>query len=408
MVTTAGGNPPSTVDEKLAAYQELCNRRESIADRLRKVEDEKASVSPRIYEKVRGDYEKELAKVADQIEPLKGALEQMRRTVDNELAALDDAIREKEDVIAEAEFRRRVGEYTEAEYTEATAEINRVLEMKRRERETIEERLRAFDRRRASRDPDGEVEAPPTAAPAPAPATPPAPEVPPAPAHEPAFAAEPAEPGEPTVYDIDPLPATPPADNADWLEPPSETASPGGVPAGSPSKNEGDDVSATVDEWFMNPASPADTKDPAGAVAEPATAVAEPVAPAPAEPETDEDPLAALSDAQKRDEAASVAEDTSGGMPGLVVQTGSHKGRTIPLLPMTMSIGREHDNNIELKDPDVARYHSRLVFENGGFSIEDLESSSGTFVNGEKAISAPLKHGDRIRLGSTELVYEIA
>ena len=109
MVTTAGGNPPSTVDEKLAAYQELCNRREAIADRLRKVEDEKASVSPRIYEKVRGDYEKELAVVADQIEPLKGALEELRRSVDDEMGALDDAIRQKEDVVAESEFRRRVG-----------------------------------------------------------------------------------------------------------------------------------------------------------------------------------------------------------------------------------------------------------------------------------------------------------
>jgi len=189
------------------------------------------------------------------------------------------------------------------------------------------------------------------------------------------------------------------------MESPSETATPAGGDAGSPSMNagEGDDVASAVDEWFMNPTSPDQVKAAAKQEPEPATAVADP-----ADADSDDDPLAALSEPGKSTEGDEAGQDTSGGMPGLVVQTGAHKGRTIPLLPMTMSIGREHDNNIELKDPDVARYHARLVYENGAFSIEDLESSSGTFVNGEKAISAPLKHGDRIRLGSTELVYEIA
>lgn len=397
MVTTAGGNTPSTVDEKLAAYQELCNRREAIAERLRKVDDEKASVSPRIYEKVRADYEKELAAVADEIEPLKDALEQMRRAVDDEMARLDEVIREHEEVIAEAEFRRRVGEYTDAQYNQATAEVNRELEARRRERETIEERLHAFDRRRATRDPEASPAAAPEAAPAPAPAAAEAP----APAPTPDVSDEPT--GAP-VYDIDPEPS--PA-SADWLETPSDAASGGGTPSVNQSDDD-DDVAAAVDEWFMNPTKSSDVK-PARAPAErkATTAVADPAAPSQdMDLDTDDDPLAALSEQPQGD--AGIAEDTGGGMPGLVVQTGAHKGRTIPLLPMTMSIGREHDNNIELKDPDVARYHARLVYENGGFSIEDLESSSGTFVNGEKAISAPLKHGDRIRLGSTELVYEIA
>ncbi|MCH7548094.1 MAG: FHA domain-containing protein [Candidatus Krumholzibacteriota bacterium] len=124
--------------------------------------------------------------------------------------------------------------------------------------------------------------------------------------------------------------------------------------------------------------------------------------------EDDEDPLSALADptTETRPPVNPGKKQDSSGYPLLHITTGGHEGRTIPLLPMTMSIGREHDNNIELKDPDVARYHARIVYERGRYSIEDLESSTGTLVNGEKTRQATLEPGDHIQIGSTMLVFD--
>lgn len=139
----------------------------------------------------------------------------------------------------------------------------------------------------------------------------------------------------------------------------------------------------------------------------------------------DDDPLAALSDpspsmespspvhfggevaaeAPKAQPRSSVAAPS---YPNLVIRSGPHAGKIVPLLPMTMNIGREHDNNIELKDPEVARYHARILYEGGRFHIEDLDSSSGTWVNGEGQKRRPLSEGDVIRIGETELVMEFA
>ena len=61
---------------------------------------------------------------------------------------------------------------------------------------------------------------------------------------------------------------------------------------------------------------------------------------------------------------------------------------------------------IELKDPDVGRYHARVLYDRGRFVLEDLESSNGTWLNGEKISEAALKNGDRIKIGETELAID--
>lgn len=132
------------------------------------------------------------------------------------------------------------------------------------------------------------------------------------------------------------------------------------------------------------------------------------------------DPLAALSDPAPTREAASApapqaepsgwarAAAVAPAYPSLVFRSGVNEGRIVPLLPMTMSIGREHDNNIELKDPEVARYHARIIYEEGRFVVEDLESSTGTWVNGQGQKRAPLTEGDVVRIGTTEMAFEFA
>ena len=67
-------------------------------------------------------------------------------------------------------------------------------------------------------------------------------------------------------------------------------------------------------------------------------------------------------------------------------------------------VGRSSDADISLKSSDLSRQHAKLKRQNGTFSIEDLDSTNGVFLNGTKIHAAQLYHGDIIQLG--DLVYE--
>jgi hypothetical protein len=127
----------------------------------------------------------------------------------------------------------------------------------------------------------------------------------------------------------------------------------------------------------------------------------------------DNDPLAAFTDpepsapsAQGQPSAAGRVAAPAAAYPNLTIRSGAHNGKIVPLLPITMSIGREHDNNVELKDPEVSRYHARIDYEDGRYYVEDLNSSTGTWVNGNRERRRALDEGDVIRIGGTELVFE--
>ena len=80
-------------------------------------------------------------------------------------------------------------------------------------------------------------------------------------------------------------------------------------------------------------------------------------------------------------------------------------GREFPVRPGVNAIGREGD--IALADGRVSRRHAQVVSENGVLAIEDLGSTNGTLVNGEKLepnTQRPLASGDKISLGGVELV----
>jgi hypothetical protein len=90
----------------------------------------------------------------------------------------------------------------------------------------------------------------------------------------------------------------------------------------------------------------------------------------------------------------------------IVVESGSEKGRVVPLRPTkTIEIGRE--GNLRLEDAALSRRHARIRFDGGSYVVEDAGSTWGTFVNGTKVKSHTLASGDRIRLGSHILVFTI-
>jgi pSer/pThr/pTyr-binding forkhead associated (FHA) protein len=83
-----------------------------------------------------------------------------------------------------------------------------------------------------------------------------------------------------------------------------------------------------------------------------------------------------------------------------VMRSGPTPGATFSLEGDQLTIGRDSSNGVSINDAEVSRKHARLTFQGGKYVIEDLGSTNGTFVNGQRlSSSAVLKSGDVVSLG---------
>jgi HD-GYP domain-containing protein (c-di-GMP phosphodiesterase class II)/pSer/pThr/pTyr-binding forkhead associated (FHA) protein len=73
----------------------------------------------------------------------------------------------------------------------------------------------------------------------------------------------------------------------------------------------------------------------------------------------------------------------------------------------SITVGRDENDKIRILDPKASRGHIKIEEGKNGFRIIDQNSRNGTYVNGQKIKSRPLKKGDKIVLGSTELLYSV-
>ncbi len=90
----------------------------------------------------------------------------------------------------------------------------------------------------------------------------------------------------------------------------------------------------------------------------------------------------------------------------MVCVAGADLGRTFRVGATTLLIGRGNSVDISLHAKDVSRHHARLASDGQTFTLEDLGSANGSFVNGEQVSgSVPVRLGDRIQIGSTILVF---
>ncbi len=87
----------------------------------------------------------------------------------------------------------------------------------------------------------------------------------------------------------------------------------------------------------------------------------------------------------------------------LVVRKGPKPGQVFSLSSSTISIGRDPMSDITLSDPEVSRYHAQMVETEAGYQIQDMGSTNGTYVDGERLGSSPLHldAGKKILLGSS-------
>jgi hypothetical protein len=91
----------------------------------------------------------------------------------------------------------------------------------------------------------------------------------------------------------------------------------------------------------------------------------------------------------------------------LTIISGEDTGLMFPLTEAENLIGRQRDNQISLADLGISGHHVRIYRGPDGYAIEDLKSRNGTWLNGARTFHALLHSGDQIRIGATELRYEI-
>lgn len=86
----------------------------------------------------------------------------------------------------------------------------------------------------------------------------------------------------------------------------------------------------------------------------------------------------------------------------ITMRSGPTPGKTFSIEQEENVLGRDLANDIAISDPEVSRRHARFMIREGSVFVEDLGSTNGTFLNGER-ISSPLqlRSGDVLTLGES-------
>jgi hypothetical protein len=101
--------------------------------------------------------------------------------------------------------------------------------------------------------------------------------------------------------------------------------------------------------------------------------------------------------------------DFTGRAPRLVVERApGHEPGMIYDLDGDIVLGRGDRAEIRLEDPFASSQHARIYTQGSIFVVEDLRSTNGTYLNEELLETPrPLHPGDRIRIGDSELTFEV-
>jgi hypothetical protein len=92
----------------------------------------------------------------------------------------------------------------------------------------------------------------------------------------------------------------------------------------------------------------------------------------------------------------------------LTIKTGPHAGTEIGLRPGVLQLGRSEANDIFVPEPSISSRHCELTVSDIGVAIRDLDSTNGTFINGQRLAKGMLQNGDSLRLGEVEFLVELA
>ena len=79
--------------------------------------------------------------------------------------------------------------------------------------------------------------------------------------------------------------------------------------------------------------------------------------------------------------------------------------KVIPLTKPVINIGRRLENNIVIDDPRVSRNHAQMRAINGRYVLFDLNSTGGTYINGQKITQSIIYPGDVVSLAGVNMIY---
>ena len=94
---------------------------------------------------------------------------------------------------------------------------------------------------------------------------------------------------------------------------------------------------------------------------------------------------------------------TGSTLPRVVVASGNHQGRQVNVGAQPVVIGRDADCGIVIDEPLISRKHVQVSFANGIFTLEDLGSAHGTYVNGMRAYQERVPPGTQFTIGNVTL-----
>lgn len=97
-------------------------------------------------------------------------------------------------------------------------------------------------------------------------------------------------------------------------------------------------------------------------------------------------------------------EENKGGFPpGSLI---NENGERLIITEQKLSIGRDKESTMQVVDVEVSRNHAEIRLLNTSFVLIDLQSTNGTFVNGQRVQEHTLQNFDQIKIGSTILLFQ--
>ena len=118
------------------------------------------------------------------------------------------------------------------------------------------------------------------------------------------------------------------------------------------------------------------------------------------------EPMPASSDTMVFDRPAAEAPE-SARRAYLLVSTRGSRPVQFDLGGPLIGIGRASDNDVIVDDPMVSRHHCQLKLQHGAYGFADLGSRNGSTVNGQPVSQIALGPGDIIRVGDTEIEFQV-
>lgn len=87
----------------------------------------------------------------------------------------------------------------------------------------------------------------------------------------------------------------------------------------------------------------------------------------------------------------------------LVITSGPKAGLELPLSADSLTIGRSSESALVIRDDYTSSHHARLMLRGDSWAIQDLDSTNGTFVAGQRVSGSPvaLSLGTPIKVGAT-------